>query len=525
MEVLERYHDLYPPFFRLPTEAEDRIRRLGYAGVGAFQAAHGLKADGILGKKTLEALAHEEENFREILPAVPVRETVQGRFVHDVLFQIAQGLEARGRFREAVRAYQVFLSLYPGHQHSEDALLSIARIFRANDLFAEAASAYSRLMEDYPNGDKTSQAYLEAAGCRELLGEWKAAADHYELYLKKFPNYAGVKDAQCKLAAVRKVMHHADLLADGLPPGKKASALYEMGQVVYKELGSLPKAVGIFAEVADQFPKSYQGPDARFSQGVCLLREGNFALAREAFERLLKDYPDSRLADDARFWIAHTWEYQARAIGRLDFRRVVLKKRSVAEASALRADLDLRRRYVPKAATEGPAWHNPHPDLLKEGQVRDRVREDLVRAVAEYRRVVADHATGDMAQKALLRIGAVSSDYLHDAEKAIEAYRMLLERYPGSTEAVDAQFAVGRHSLKKGDFMAAEKAIAQFLAGFPNHAKAAEALLDLADCHSARKEWQKALDDYQSFLSRWPDSPRAAEVREKAEWIRRYRFE
>jgi TolA-binding protein len=524
--VLQRYQDLYPPSFRVPTTARERIARLGYPDVTGFQSAHGLKADGVLGPDTLAAMRAEEENFREVLPGRAEREPVRGQLVHDEVFGIAEELRARGRFAEAVRAYQSFLAMYPGHRLSDDALLAVARVLRENDLQHEAAAAYDRLIADHPGGDATSHAYLEAAFCHECLGDWRRAEELCDLYLKKFPQYSRAAEAKRKLEAVRRLIRYDELLAEpGLAPGKRADALYETGRLLYRELENRQKAAEVFVRVAGEFGGTYHGPDARFTAGVCLLHEENFEAAREQFALLVRDHPGSRLADDAQFWIGHTCEYQARALGELDRQRIVLKRRSAQEAARLRGDLELRRVYWPEAAAApGEAWHRPHPDLSATGRTRERVLEGLRLAVAAYRQTVDRHPLGDMAQRALLRIGIVRGEYLNDPGGAIAAYSELLEKYPGSTEAVDAQFAVGRHYLDDRKLGEAEKAITLFLTSFPNHARAADALLLLAECHRGQREWAKALDDCQSFLSRYPGSPRAGQIREEIEWLKKYRF-
>lgn len=525
IETLRRYHDLYPPTFRIPSSADERITRLGYPDVVSFQAAQGLKVDGVMGPKSLAALVAEEENFREILPARRPSSAIQGKMVHETIFQIARDLEERSRYREAARAYQTFLGMYPGNRRADDALLSLARIFRGLDLFEEAAAAYERLMEDYPQGDQTSHAYIEAAFCYEGLSAWKKAEALYDLYLKKFPRYNRAGEARKNLAAARKLIRYAELVEDDrLSPSKMADARYEMGRLLYHEIGNRRKAAEVFTEVADRFPESYQGPDARYTAGTCLLHEENFERARASFRRLIETYPESRLADDALYWIGHTHEYQARALGKLDEHYIVLKKRSAEEGDKLRADLDLRRVFHPDAQAGAAAWHDPHPDVLTAGSHHEKVRDGIHRAIKAYRETAENHPLGDMAQKALLRVGALYTDYLKNPDKAIDAYRALLEKYPGSAEAVNAQYEVGRHFLEADDLPQAEKSITLFLASFPNHPKAADALLNLAECHRRQKEWLKALDGYQSFVNRYPRSNNVKTVQEEIAWIKKYRF-
>lgn len=523
--VLQEYHDLYPPSFRVPSGAQERIRALGYPDAAAFQAAHGLKVDGVLGSQSLTALAEEEANFREILPKRPTAGGISGNHVHQVIYDIAKTLESRGHYRDAIRAYQVFLGMYPGHNLADDALYRVARLFRKADLFNEAVFAYERMMEDYPNGDMTSHAYLEAAYCHECLGRWERAEELYDLFVRKFPHYKRSNDAKQNLVAIRRLIRYTTLVQeDNLTNAKMADATYEIGRILYRKMKNRQKAADVFTSVADRFPSSYQGPDARFSAGVCLLHENNFDDARAAFRKLLRTHADSRLADDAQYWIGHTYEYQARSLGELDYFRIRTETRSGKEVGLLRKDLVLRRAFWPEANVPANGWHKPHPDLLKQGRTRDKVRDDLQRAITAYRAVVEKHAMGDMAQTALLRIGAIYTDYLKDPDKAIDAYRELLEKYPGSKAAVDAQFTVGQHYLERNKLANAEKAITLFLSSFPNHAKAADAKLNLAECHRRQKQWLKALDDYQSFLTRHPGHAKAVKVREEVEWLKKYRF-
>lgn len=525
IEILQRYHDLYPPSFRASSTSLDRIRSLGYSDVASFQGAQGLKVDGVLGTRTLEFLKIEEDTFREILDSSGQLSPVRGKMVHKVVFDIAASLSERGRFRESISAYMTFLSMYPGHSLGDDALLAIARLFKENDLFNESVAAYDRLMEDYPKGNLTSHAYIEAAYCYECLGEWESATELYDLYLKKFPRYNRASTASANLAALRKLTRYADLVSErDLPDSKMADALYEMGRILYKDMGNRQKAVQIFQEVAGRFPKTYQSPDAWFSAGACLLHESNFESARDSFTSLIRNHAKSRLADDAQYWIGHTLEYQADALNELNNVRVTLKKRSAAETSRLRHDLTLRRNFWPDAKETSAAWHEPHPDILRSGHIRDKVRDNFLEAIRSYRLVVARYPLGDMAQKALLQIGSIYTDDLKDPDSAIEAYRELLEKYPGSTAAVDAQFAVGHHYLEKGALDKAERTITLFLSSFPNHARASEALLNLAECHRRKKEWINALDSYQSFVNRYPAHAKAGKIKEEIEWVKKYRF-
>lgn len=78
--------------------------------------------------------------------------------------------------------------------------------------------------------------------------------------------------------------------------------------------------------------------------------------------------------------------------------------------------------------------------------------------------------------------------------------------------------------MKKKNYDEAEKAIELFLTSFPNHRKVMDALLDLANCHRQQKKWIKALDDYQTYLNKFPKSKKSSFVKSEIDWIKKYRF-
>jgi len=78
-------------------------------------------------------------------------------------------------------------------------------------------------------------------------------------------------------------------------------ALYWMADC-YTRLGDLEKAILRFDDVVKRFPEGNKAPDALFRQGEVLLELGPAyqQAARDVFERVVSEYPDSPRADEAR---------------------------------------------------------------------------------------------------------------------------------------------------------------------------------------------------------------------------------
>jgi TolA-binding protein len=530
LSVYAEYASRYPsdlPYRQLDLGA--RLRRLGYVNLLDFQKRSDLTADGVLGPRTSAKLEEVERTFDQISAAPEGGGGIlRGRFVHPAMFQIARNLEKAGRFRDAIAAYRLFVNLFPTKAAAGDALLSVARLLRDNLLFDEALGAYAETIEDFPKGEGTADAYVESAACLENLGRWKEARDFYDLYMKKFPKYKHVALCKERVALLDEIRQYQDFLAGNAQSPKAPEAQYQLATILYEKLKNYTKAAVEFQKVAEAYPKHVRAAEGLYTAGAAFLKVENFPAARAVFARVVQDYRDSRLADDAQFWIGHTYEYAARALGNLDEKRIVLNRRGLAERDRMQADLELRRTFYPKARP-GPAvpqdvWGGDALGVLTSGSTRDRVNADLFRAIAAYRKVVDDFKTGDMAGNSLLRIGAIYTQYLKDPDKGIAAYQELLTHYGATKEAVDALYEVGAYHLKNANFDDAVKAYQQFVYNYPKDERVEEAMLAMARCHVEKKAWDKALDAYQSYLAKYPSGKGAEFAKAQVVWIRMYHF-
>ena len=340
-----------------------RLERFGYVNVLDFQKRMGLKPDGIAGRQTRQKLAELEAGFDMIsIRGAKDAGVLRGEFIHPAVFRIGGQLERAGRHYDAIKAYLLVLNLFPSKREADDALLRAARLFRDNMLFEEALGAYEELMEYFPKGNVTSEAYIESASCLENLGRWEKAKELYELYVKKFPRYKHVGLCKERIALLERIQQYQDFHDNNPGHAKAAEAQYQIGVILHKKLKNYTKAAVEFAEVAELYPKHVRAADGLFTAGVAHLRTENFPAARNVFEQLLSRYPESRLADDAQYWIGHTYEYSARAFGKLDKRRIVLKRRSLRGCLAMSSfggDSTGRRRRVrrwPKTSGQPMRW-------------------------------------------------------------------------------------------------------------------------------------------------------------------------
>ncbi len=529
MEVYAEYAARFPAEVSLrQLRLGRRLQRLGYRNLLDFQKRTGLTPDGIYGSRTRSKLKEMEDSFDMIGRAAPDGSAIlRGQFVHPSMYAIARRMADAGRHLDAIRAYRLCMNLFPTKREADDALIAIARLFRDNLLFEEALGAYRELMDDYPEGDVTSRAYVEAAACLENLGRWKEAEEYYKLYIKKFPQYQHARLCGTRLTILEKIRQYQDFVENNPRSPKLAEARYQIGTILYKELKNHTRAAFEFRKVAEEHPGHIRAADALFTAGTALLHSEDFPGARREFAELVERFPDSRLADDGQYWIGHTYEYSARALGKLDQWRIILKRRALQSRDELVADMELRRHYFPAVAGAAPGqemWAADTLGVLGSGSIRDRVNADLFRAVHAYRVVVDRFKTGDMAEEALLRIAEVYTTYLKAPDKGIRAYQELLSRYPGSREAADALHRVGNYLLGRRKYAEAIKLHEQFIYNYPADHRVEDAMLAIARCYVEKKTWDRALDAYQSYLNKYPVGKQVQFAKAQVEWIRMYHF-
>lgn len=151
--------------------------------------------------------------------------------------------------------------------------------------------------------------------------------------------------------------------------------------------------------------------------------------------------------------------------------------------------------------------------------------------------LVAVSATACAAKRGNIPTGVTEPDkYLFEQGQAAmaerkwftarEYYQQLVDSYPQSPLRADAKLGLGDAYLSDGTTegkLRAEREFQEFLSYFPTHQRADYAQFKLAMTHfdqmakaeRDQTETRLALDQFQAFRERYPNSPLMAEVREK----------
>lgn len=244
--------------------------------------------------------------------------------------------------------------------------------------------------------------------------------------------------------------------------------------------GNISAAVDGYRKVVRRYPRSPVASNAQYKVGLLLEKSGDLEGAFKAFTKLNKEYPRSE-----------------------DFNASIEGQMRVANAY-----LNGRRQKVLGI-----------PTLPSMG-----------RAVDIYSSIMRNAPYSRYAAQAEFNIGR-AREKQGDFAGAINAYQIVVDKYPTSDVADDAMFQIGYvyvtmvrgGSYDRNAARFAREYLEDFLATYPKHEKAAQAReylgslgkaqtrtsLKVAQYYDKRKLWRAAIMTYNEVVRLTPDSPDA----------------
>ncbi len=166
--------------------------------------------------------------------------------------------------------------------------------FYDNNDFKRAAEEFVRLTQHYPDSDIAPEAQYYAGRSYEEIGKYWFA---YENYQKTVDNYPYTR-------RMDEIIEREYNLA-GLFKEKGEPKLMDLELSI-----SLDRAIIIYGKVVENAPFGPLADKALFAQADCYRRIRKYDGAVDAYEKIVNDYPESRLGTEARYQLAYT-KYEA----------------------------------------------------------------------------------------------------------------------------------------------------------------------------------------------------------------------
>lgn len=198
--------------------------------------------------------------------------------------------------------------------------------------------------------------------------------------------------------------------------------------------GNLKRAEKRYEKVASEHPYSQAAPDSRFRQASILDRQGELIKAFDAYQDFIQRYPSSSLysqAIDRQAVVAH-----AAADGRIKSSFLGLKSR--IERKRATGMLEKVRDNAPRTPSAAKAQFTIGRVWESDGKNPE--------AIDAYGKVLDDYPLSSYAPEAQYRVGSIllsqsegGNQNQANLDRARHAFEDLLQEYPGSARASDAK--------------------------------------------------------------------------------------
>ena len=145
-----------------------------------------------------------------------------------------------------------------------------------------------------------------------LIGEYENAADNFIGYVEKYPNEKAVPDALFfaaeslyRMNKYQRAVERFEQLISRYPDSPRWEEAFVRRGECYVHLGKFDQVYEVFSEFEKKRPDSPRIMEALYYEGFVLVARGkddkkNYEKAIEQFDLLLKRFPDSRFAVDAK---------------------------------------------------------------------------------------------------------------------------------------------------------------------------------------------------------------------------------
>ena len=404
--------------------------------------------------------------------------------------KLKQFPEAQKSFEEAlVFAQEKVLS-------AEDIYLGQASLYSEMEESEKALGAFEELIHKYPESSRIAEAYLGKANMLYLLKRYPEAVSGYEELIQNFSDkpefseitekaYFGLAWTQLKKGDIEQSIAHFDeILNRSDNKIVKVSALTQMGDA-YQDIGQLEKALETYDRIMRDFPDTLYSDYVQYRQGVALLKMDQIEAATISLQALQTNFPKSKYFKDSEYFLGVAY----------------FKK----------GDWPSAREHIENFLKDLTKEHNLTGEAHYILALSSFNMSEYDKAEKLFERIVKNYPDQDaLVKNAEIGI-AKCLNGLGDPKEAIKRFKIIIYKYPGTEAEQDSLLWLGDYYLENSDFPSAIEYYQQFLDKFPNSEKINVARFELGQSFQAQGSLDKALNMFQLV-----DDPQDKELYAKA---------
>ncbi len=200
------------------------------------------------------------------LPKAPINEQEKA----EMLYLKAANLQGDEEFAKATDEFEAFVGRYPQSNKADNAQLEIGNNYRRQDEYEKAISAYEMVLEKYPDGGVVDQAMLNIGDGYLDMNEREKSVTAYQKLVDKYP-YLGnnvAEEAQSRIDVLEELKNAEEIVQFG-DTNIRDNAQYHIASIYFHVFQDYPRAIKEFNKVIEDYPDSELADDAMWTIGEC----------------------------------------------------------------------------------------------------------------------------------------------------------------------------------------------------------------------------------------------------------------
>lgn len=419
-----------------------------------------------------------------------------------VMYRLAECERQVGNLEASEKVCKDLLEKFPQSPMAPRARLTRGLLLLASGKANEAAVQLDELATDIAGDFELSMTALyHAATARESAGNLAKAEARYTGLLTKVASpeaTAAVKElgayAELRIAAIKSLANTQEGYADALKrytdiasrpfsPRIGAEALYQAAALSYR-LGKYDDAVARYRELAAKYPSDERIKDSLLPSAWANYKAGRYADALTAASSV------------------------AAKEGPLQLEAAYLKANSLAQTGPFKSAV---AAYDTLLAL--PAIDDQQKSLMRSAKYE---RILVLFKNGEFEKVLADATQftdpPDSVVTDFIWLQAQAAEALNDETRAIQFYRMLIEKHPECELAPVASYRYAYQLQKQEAWLEASRSYLFLVSSFPTNSLVPQALFSSGFCNARAGKSAEALRDWNMLIEKYPDDDTVPEA-------------
>ncbi len=479
-----------------------------------------------------------------------------------LLFDLAENYLGGQQFDESATVFEQLLKEHPKHSQRELILRHSAQARFRTGRYAACLALCADYLSDYPKHPEAAAVVFLRGESQFFLEKYGDAVSTFEQFLKANPVHAQALAARMHIGEghfFNKKWEDALAAFDDLADKKRTGTVFQqydflVGSCHY-QLEAWDKAVVSFQLFTSRFPKGQNADTALMKTGFALEAQKQTDNALSVYEQLAENFPKSIHYSQAALK-AGGLQFEAKQYAKVQItlKPIAQKKGDPNQplaiyflgfASAETGKTDEAIVWLEQLANEFPKDPNAAEARLKTGdlqfsaekfEVAQKTYEKFLGDFPTHKRVddarfhlgnvLASQEKWDAATKRFHAVGENSewrTKALYQsawcerkagrAANAREQYEGLISNHSESPEAANAKLELAELEYEAAKYKDAIGRLEKLIETDTDRRRLALAQFRLAHCHSRLKDWEKAGEAFQTFLTKNPRHELTRKVR------------